>query len=313
VIRLDRRLIARVREWVDPILRGVARARTLGLAAEMSFWLFLSLVPLAAVAGLVAARFAMSRASFAGSLVASVEPDARRLIQSQVQAVASWNTGKVAPVALGMFFWLAASGVHSIFDALEVQSGTTRPWWKKRLLAIATCIGLSLGVATLGLLAVGLGRLTALAGKAVPLEGAGASVASIVARSLLGWALSVAMIAGLYRVGIPREARHRTPTFPGAFLAVALLVALGWGYRFYVSRAGSGDAYQGSLAVIGVTLMTLWLFSVALLLGAELNKVVRDRKAVSSGAGPDVEKPAKAPSTDFGPAGGSKKDRYSQA
>jgi membrane protein len=309
-MRLDRRVVAHAREWLDPILRGVTRARTLGLAAEMSFWLFLSLVPLAAVAGLVAARLAMSRASITGSLLSSVEPDARRMIQSQVQAVARWDTGKVAPVALGMFFWLAASGVHSIFDALEVQSGTARPWWKKRLLAIATCIGLSLGVAILGLLAVGLDELGALAGRAVPLAGAGATMASVCARSALGWGLSVAMIAALYRVGIPREARHRTPILPGALLAVALLMALGGGYRFYISRAGAGDAYQGSLAVIGVTLMTLWLFSIALLLGAELNKVMRDRRAARSAPHAE-ERPAKAARPAFGAPAGSK-DRYSR-
>jgi uncharacterized BrkB/YihY/UPF0761 family membrane protein len=140
-----------------------------------------------------------------------------------------------------------------------------------------------MGVAVLGLLAVGLDRLGVLAGRAVPLEGSGATVAGLFARTASGWAVSVAMIATLYRVGIPREARRRTPILPGALLADGLLVALGWGYRFYVSRAGTGDAYQGSLAVIGVTLMTLWLFSVALLLGTELNRTLRDRRAAREG------------------------------
>jgi membrane protein len=285
VLRHVRGVIARVRAWVDPILRGVVRARTLGLAAEMSFWLFLSLVPLAAVAGLVAARLATTRGSIASALLSSVAPEARRMIASQVESVAHWNTGRVAPVAVVMFIWLASSGVHSIFDALEVQSGTTRPWWKKRLLAIATCVGLSMGVAVLGLLAIGLDRLGELAGRAVPLAGTGATVAGLLARTASGWAVSIAMIATLYRVGIPREARRSTPILPGALLADGLLVALGWGYRFYVSHAGAGDAYQGSLAVIGVTLMTLWLFSVALLLGAELNKTLRDRRASRDGDG----------------------------
>jgi membrane protein len=276
--RAAERMVARGREWVDPMLRGITRARTLGLAAEMAFWLFLSLVPLAAVAGLVAARLAKSRATLAGSVLSSVAPDARRMIEGQVETVAHWDGGKVAPVALAMFFWLAASGVHSVFDALEVQSGTARPWWKKRVLAVATCIGLSAGMALLGLLAVGLDRFATLAGKAVPISGAGATAAGIVARAVAGFAVSVGMTAALYRVGIPREARYRIPIWPGAFLAIALLVALGWGYRLYVSSTGTGDAYQGSLAVIGVTLMTLWLFSVALLLGAELNKVIGHRR-----------------------------------
>lgn len=75
---------------------------------------------------------------------------------------------------------------------------------------------------------------------------------------------------------------------PGALLAFVLLATLGWGYRLYVSRMGIGDAYLGSLAVIGVTMTTLWLFSVAILLGAQLNKVLGDRRKGRSSS-PSIE------------------------
>ena len=97
-------------------------------------------------------------------------------------------------------------------------------------------------------------------------------------RFLTGTAVSVAMVAALYRIGIPREARYRTPIWPGTLLAVALIGVLGVGYRLYISRTGGGDAYLGSLAIIGVTMTTLWLFSVSLLLGTALNKGIGDRR-----------------------------------
>jgi uncharacterized BrkB/YihY/UPF0761 family membrane protein len=78
------------------ILSGIVRARTLGLAAEVSFWLFLALVPLAAVTGLVAARVAMSRQWMATSLVSSVPPSARALVARQVEQVAAWHGRTVA-------------------------------------------------------------------------------------------------------------------------------------------------------------------------------------------------------------------------
>jgi membrane protein len=283
-MRVGRRAFGRVREWLDPFVRGLVRARTLGLAAEMSFWLFLSLVPLAAVAGLVAARLAMSHQPLEGAFLSSVAPEARHLIDMQVKLVAQWDSGKVAPVAGAMFVWLASTGVHSIFDALEVQSETARPWWKKRLLAIAMCIGMSVGVAVLGILAIGFDRLAILAGRALPLPTREATLARDIARWALGFAISVAMIAALYRVGIPRAARSRTPILPGAFLATALLATLGWGYRLYLSSVGGEDAWLGGLAIIGVTLTTLWLFSVALLIGAQVNTVLRDRRASRSRA-----------------------------
>ena len=288
------RVIASVHRRLDPLLRVIGRARTLGLAAEMSFWLFLSLVPLAAVAGLIAARLAMRHEPLVGGLLSSVPPDVRRMIEDQVQSVANWSGG-VAPVALGMFVWLAASGVHAVFDALEVQSGTTRPWWKKRLLALLTCIGLSVGVAALGFLTVGLDRLEALAGRALPLGHAEAGVAGRVARFASGCAIAVGMVAALYRIGIPREVRYRTYVWPGTLLAVALIGVLGLCYRLYVSRMGTGDAYLGSLGIIGVTMTTLWLFSIALLLGTALNTVLGERRTARSGAAGSDRPPTAAP------------------
>jgi membrane protein len=53
---------------------------------------------------------------------------------------------------------------------------------------------------------------------------------------------------------------------------VALETVLGFGYAFYVAKAGRSGAYTASLAVIGVTLMGLYLFSIALLVGAAINR-----------------------------------------
>jgi membrane protein len=289
-----RRVIASAHRRLGPLLRVIARARTLGLAAEMSFWLFLSLVPLAAVAGLIAARLAMRHEPFVGSLISSVPADVRHMIEDQVKSVANWSGG-VAPVALGMFVWLAASGVHAVFDALEVQSGTARPWWMKRVLALLTCVGLSVGVAVLGFLAIGLERIEALAGRALPIGHAEASVASSVARYASGFAIAIGMVAALYRIGIPREARYRTYVWPGTLLAVALIGLLGFCYRLYVSRMGTGDAYLGSLGIIGVTMTTLWLFSIALLLGTALNTVLGERRMAQSGAAGSDRPPSAAP------------------
>jgi membrane protein len=255
---------------------GVSRARTLGLAAEMSFWVFLALVPLAAVAGFAAARVATSHDWLGSSLLASVPASAHALVNQQVEQVAAWRGSTVAPLAALTFLWLASSGVHAVFDALQVQAGVARPWWKNRLLAIAACVALSVGVAVLALLATGIGWIETLAGRVVPQAVARSewTAAGRALRAVLAAAVAVAMVAGLYRVGIPRAACAHRALLPGALLAVVLQAALAWGYGFYVAKFGSSGAYQAGLAVIGVTMMTLWLSGVALLLGAELNRVV---------------------------------------
>jgi membrane protein len=258
--------------WLRSAVKGIVRARTFGLAAEMSFWLFLALVPLAAVAGLVVARVAMSEMGIFGSLLSSVPPSVQALIAEQVERVAAWHGRTVAPAAAALFVWLASTGVHAMFDALEVQSATSRPWWKKRLLAIATCIALSVGVAFWALCASGIDRVQPLAGRTLPaLLGAAHRPVVQAVRWLVFVIVAVAIVAGIYRVGIPRRTGTRHVVLPGAILTVALQLGLGRSYGLYIAKVGNGDAYQAGLAAVGLTLMTVWLFSVSLLLGVQLN------------------------------------------
>ncbi|HEX7465171.1 MAG TPA: hypothetical protein VF309_00920, partial [Usitatibacter sp.] len=47
--------LARAWAWLVAFVRQLDASRTTGMAAELAFWLFLALIPLAAVAGLVVA------------------------------------------------------------------------------------------------------------------------------------------------------------------------------------------------------------------------------------------------------------------
>jgi membrane protein len=290
------------------MLVGIARARTLGLAAEMSFWLFLAIVPLAAVAGYVAARLATGHDWLASALLEAVPSQVRDLLATQVERVAAWHGGALAPVAAATFVWAASSGVQAVFDALEVQTGTSRPWWKKRLLAIATCVALSLGTAVLALLAAGLDWVEALAGAHLPpffLRVEHGFLGHVV-RLLLAALIAVAMTAGLYRIASPRSPNSPIRVLPGAVLTVVLQVLLGWGYGRYLTKLGGrGGAYQAGLAAIAFTMTTIWLFSIALLLGAQLNCVLAERlrrsdgwhRSAASSSRPISPRPPAEPST----------------
>ena len=144
--------------WIRCLWIRFDRSRSLGLGAEMAFWLFLSLLPLAAVAGLITAKFVTGNGSALTLLLESLPRAMREMVGSELGRVAAWNGGKVGVKAGAIFIWLASSGIHSIFDGLELASDAVpRPWWKKRLLAIGTCVALSLGTALLAVLGTGLG------------------------------------------------------------------------------------------------------------------------------------------------------------
>jgi membrane protein len=263
---------------VRELVARMGRCRTLGLAAEVAFWLFLALVPLAFVAGLAAAKLALSDTGPLSSALATMPAVARDMLKEQLARVAE-HQGVLAPTALGVFVWLASSGLHAVFDAMEIETGCARPWWKKRAIAIVGCVLFSLGVAAVALLGSGLDWIWKLLGQRVPdvAEIAQVSFVGRLARLVLGALVAFALTVGLFEVGIPRQARRGMPIVPGAVLAVVLEIVLGLGYGFYVSKAGAGGAYQAGLAVIGETMIGLYLLSIALLVGLELNVTLRDR------------------------------------
>jgi membrane protein len=164
-----------------------------------------------------------------------------------------------------------------------VKAGASRPWWKKRALALASCVALSVGTAVIAMLATGLSGVLAFLRGTMPIAQleSRAGMTGLFDGALrigVGVLTALGLVGGLYLVGIPRVARKRTPVLPGAIVAVLLQAALGYGYIFYLSKVGAHSAYQAGLSIIGVTMIALYLFSVALLVGAELNHVVGRRK-----------------------------------
>jgi membrane protein len=269
------------RAWLKCLLTRLDANRALGLGAEMAFWLFLSLLPLAAVVGVVAAKLAVGNWSIAAPLLDSLPDATRTLLRAELGQMAAWNGGKVGLGAGVMFLWLASSGVHSIFDGIEIEANAApRPWWKKRLAALLTCVVLSAGTALLTLLATGLGWTWHLLGgttlfQALKFE---SSQLGELLRFSVGAAVSFGLVSGLYWIALPPATRKTMPIAPGAILATVLQIAIGFGYGFYIKQVGDGGAYQAGLASIGVTLMALYLFCVVMLVGVEVNQMLSEHK-----------------------------------
>jgi membrane protein len=250
------------------------RTRTLGLAAETAFWVFLSLLPLAAVMGVLAARLSLENWNAVVPLISSLPPAAQGLVLEQLEHLATERGGSWGLWGTLVFVWLASSGVHAMFDAIEIETGASRPWWRKRLYALGGCVALAAAGLVLALLGPGLELGVSWLARWWPslAQTGEPTTAGRILRFALGVAVVFAFVCGLYMAGVPTRRRRKLPVVPGAALAVALEVVLGLGYTLYIAGTGVGNAYLGSLAVVGVTLTALYLFSLALLVGAALNR-----------------------------------------
>ena len=83
--------------------------------------------------------------------------------------------------------------------------------------------------------------------------------------------IGTVFLGGFYRFAIehPRGVRRRF--WPGTFTAVILFLVVSYGFGEYVASLGNYALYYGSLAAVAVMLIWLYLTSLALVVGAEVN------------------------------------------
>ena len=81
----------------------------------------------------------------------------------------------------------------------------------------------------------------------------------------------VAVLAAFYRFSVAHARPVRRRVLPGALLATALIVVVSSAFSLYVATLASYTVYYGGLAAIAVLLVWLWLLSLSILVGAELN------------------------------------------
>jgi membrane protein len=236
------------------------------------------MTPLAAVLGLVVARLSEYHPTVASGVMSAVPKSMEDFVTAELERVAAWNNGSVAPIAAGTFVLMASNGVHAVFDGLEVAShARPRPWWRKRLLAIVTCIALSIAYAAVTLLGGALAWVYQIDVRQLSVGFAG-GIFGAVASMLIAFGVHVVLVAALYSIGIPRRGRPRPVLLPGALCAAILQSLFAFGYGVYLRHMGNGGAYLAGIAAIGVTMILLYLFSLALLTGAALDAILGEHR-----------------------------------
>jgi membrane protein len=94
-------------------------------------------------------------------------------------------------------------------------------------------------------------------------------VAFFAALSML--AVGMAFLAGFYRFAVERPPGRRRHVVPGTIAAVTCWLIVSWGFGTYVASTADYALYYGSLAAVAVLLVWLYLTSLALIVGAEVN------------------------------------------
>ena len=254
-----------------------------GLAAEMAFFVVLSLPPLLlAVLGSVGfivgdlpdvelRQLQDEIISFLGTFLSASTVD--EVLSGPIESLLQEGRSDILSIGIVLTLWSASRATNvllrTVTTAYDLED--TRPGWKRRLLALGiTVVGIVLAVVILPLLVIGPRVFAA----ALDVAGAGVELARF--WSVIYWgglvALAVLALTWLYHVA-PGWYTPWRRDLPGAVLAVVVWFAASWGLRIYTAElAGftADDAFRGLAAPL-VLLLWVYVSAIAVLVGAELN------------------------------------------
>ncbi len=250
----------------------------------MAFDLFLALVPLLALGGWVVSLVLKGDQTTMNNLSALLDlapNDVRRVINQHAER---FNGRAIAPIAFVGSIWLGSGAFDTVMAAFErTAPSDPRPWWVRRGIAIISvpCFlsGLSLG-AWLALNVTGLpSGLDELVHQLAPPS------THLDTTKVIGFVVSTAtvtlMVAAFFRLGVRRDVPKRV-VWPGTALTLAIGSLASYGFATYASYIARYAFYYGSLAAVAVLLAWLWICSLALLVGAELNVYLEEQIAAVS-------------------------------
>jgi len=263
-------------KWRDLIERTVAEVMAdncLGLAAQLSYYFFLALFPALLFLVALASFFPIANLmdEITGALARVAPYEAMTLIRDQLVQISRDRNGGLLTLGMIGAIWSSSSGVSAIIDTLnqayDIQEG--RPWWRVRLIALALTIALALFIiVSFALVLVG---PTLAATIAVRLHlGAVFTWTWLILQWPIIFGLVALAIAFVYYFA-PDAVQEWIWITPGSVLATVLWVIISLGFKFYVSHFGSYNATYGTIGGIIVLLTWLYVSSLAILVGAELN------------------------------------------
>ena len=256
----------------------------LAVAAGVVFYGLLAIFP--AITAVVSLYGLFAKASTINehlSLVAGLLPGgAVEIVQEQVNRLVSKGDAKLGfgfIFGLGVALWSANAGMKAIIDALNVvyDEKEKRGFIKLNLVSLAFTLAALVAV----LLAIGAVVVVPVVLNYVGLGSIGSTLVNVLRWPLL-LALIIVGLAVLYRYGPSRrEPRWQWLTVGSVVAAIAWLISsvlLSW----YLSNFANYDATYGSLgAAIGL-MMWLWISSIVILVGAELNAEIEHQTAHDS-------------------------------
>jgi membrane protein len=271
------------------------------LAAALAYYAFLAipatLLIAAGLFGLFAGPDAVT--NVIDRLQGIIPSQASTLLEDSLNRLTQNQGTSITLIAVGgvLALWTLSGAMQNVMWALNTayDREETRGFVRRRIVAGAMAVfALMASALALGLLVLGphLSRWI------------GDAIGNKTAVEIVWWAAQWPILIGglllafgvIYYLGPNVEQPKWHFVTLGAVFAVVIWLVASGAFAFYASRFGSYNKAWGSLAAVVVMLTWLWISSVALLLGAEINAEAERSRELRRGepAERELQAPAKA-------------------
>lgn len=262
----------------------IGKDDVLGRAAQLSFYFLLSLFPLliffSSVLGSVFAGNRDLYYDLLSYLQSVMPPTAYSLVRATVNEIAvDSGRGKLS-LGLVATLWTASSGMEAMINGLNIayDVSETRPWWRRRFVALNLTILLAVISGTALALGVFGGRIGSLMAEQVGYADAYRRL-WVTAQVAFPPLFMLVVFSLIYRFSPNVRAHGWQALVPGSFVAIVLWITATLLFRFYLSRFDSYSNTYGSLGAVIVLMLWLYLSGVAILVGGEVNSEIRKAAA----------------------------------
>jgi membrane protein len=281
--------VAELKTLISRVYNEVFRTRIPSVAGGLAYFFLLSLFPLLIVAATLLGFLPIPNLFERGIDIASrfVPPDAMGMVKETLKGILSPQRGKLLSLSILGTIWTATGGFSSLIEALDIAyDARSRSFLKQRAVAI-TLTFLVGGLFTIGLIASILGpRFGFFLSDLLHLQGVLATVWPAIRWGTMVGSVVLALEL-LYYFG-PNVKQRFHATLPGAVLATSVWLFASYLLGIYFSHFAQYNKTYGSIGAVIALMFWLYVTSMIILVGAEVNSELAKLKRKRLGVAPQV-------------------------
>jgi membrane protein len=265
----------RVQSVVTRTLREVLDDNLLGLSAQTAYYFFFSLFPLLLFVAPLLSLVGNKQETFqllAGQLQQVVPNEGWSVIGGVISDVVyAKNAPGLMSIGAVLAIWAGSNVFSALIDALNTAYDVTdtRPWWKKKLIAMASVLVIGIVILTSTVLIIGGDRLGAWLADQLGLGSTARAVFGYL-QIPIGFALLVT-IASLSYYFLPNLRQSKRQVLVGALFTTISWAIVTLAFRVYVTNFANYNATYGAIGGVIVLLTWMYFSMLVFLIGGEIN------------------------------------------